>query len=125
MIARDGEVHTSESAQNTPVFSLALLGAAFTFCVCYFREFVFPHTAFLPWRDAVGFLNNGTRIAAGRLPYRDYFAFVPPGTELTYALLIREFGARAWIPSLMMACLAAVALYLKLKISEMALVYCP
>jgi hypothetical protein len=88
--------------------SIAILVSLFNFGVCYFRSFIFPNTPFLPWADAVGFLNNGTRIVAGRLPYRDYFAFLPPGTELTYAFLIREFGARAWIPSLMMMCLAAV-----------------
>ena len=93
-------------------FSLALMGAAFAFSTCYFREFIFPNTPFLPWADAVGFLNNGTRIVAGRLPYRDYFAFLPPGTELTYAFLIREFGAHAWIPALMMVCLAAVTVLL-------------
>ena len=43
----------------------------------------FSQHPFLPYSDAVGFLNNGTRIAADRLPYRDYFAFLPPGTELT------------------------------------------
>jgi hypothetical protein len=100
-------LHGGESAQATPVFSLTLAGATFTFLVCYFQEFVFPGTPFLPWSDAVGFLNNGTRIVAGRLPYRDYFAFLPPGTELTYAFLVKEFGARAWIPSLTMVCLAA------------------
>jgi hypothetical protein len=101
-------LHSAESAPTTPVFALALLGAAFTFLDCYFREFLFPNTPFLPWSDAVGFLNNGTRIVAGRLPYRDYFAFLPPGMELTYAFLVKEFGARAWIPSLMMVCLAVV-----------------
>ena len=83
--------------------------AIFNFGICYFRAFVFPNIPLLPWGDAAGFLNNGARIAAGRLPYRDYFAFVPPGTELTYALLIRAFGARAWIPHIVMASLAASA----------------
>ena len=83
--------------------------ALFNFGICYFRSFVFPNIPLLPWGDAVGFLNNGARIAAGRLPYRDYFAFVPPGTELTYALFIREFGARSWIPNIVMASLAAAA----------------
>jgi hypothetical protein len=87
--------------------SIATLVALFNFGVCYFRSFVFPNIPLLPWGDAVGFLNNGARIVAGKLPYRDYFAFLPPGTELTYALLIRGFGARSWIPNLMIAVLAA------------------
>lgn len=106
-------VDKGNSAQFPPGgVSQALLGAAFAFSTCYFREFVFPNIPCLPWADAVGFLNNGTRIVAGRLPYRDYFAFLPPGTELTYAFLIREFGAHAWIPALMMVCLAAVTVLL-------------
>jgi hypothetical protein len=92
--------------------SIAGLVSLFNFGVCYFRSFVFPNIPLLPWGDAVGFLNNGNRIVAGRLPYRDYFAFLPPGTELTYASLIRVFGARSWIPNLMIACLAAAAAWL-------------
>ena len=113
MPARSIEGNSGETAQVAPrILSPALACAAFTFLVCYLREFVFPNTPFLPWADAVGFLSNGTRIAAGRVPYRDYFAFLPPGTELTYAFLVREFGPRAWIPSLMMVCLATVTVLL-------------
>ncbi len=92
--------------------SIAALVSLFNFAVCYFRSFIFPNIPLLPWGDAVGFLNNGNRIVAGRLPYRDYFAFLPPGIELTYALLIREFGARAWIPNLLIAGLAAAVAWL-------------
>jgi len=92
-----------------PLAATALLVAIFNFGICYFRTFVYPNIPSLPWGDASGFLNNGARIVAGRLPYRDYFAFVPPGTELTYALLVREFGARSWIPHIVMAGVAAGA----------------
>jgi hypothetical protein len=92
--------------------SIATLVSLFNFGVCYFRSFIFPNIPLLPFGDAAGFLNNGSRIVAGRLPYREYFAFLPPGIELTYALLIREFGARSWIPNLMIACLAAAAAWL-------------
>jgi hypothetical protein len=100
--------------------SIATLVSLFNFATCYFRSFAFPNIPLLPWGDAVGFLNNGSRIVAGRLPYRDYFAFLPPGTELTYALLIREFGARSWIPNLMIACLAAaIALLMTLGAAQL------
>ncbi|MGB8985659.1 MAG: hypothetical protein WCC37_03410 [Candidatus Sulfotelmatobacter sp.] len=92
--------------------SIATLVSLFNFGVCYFRSFIFPDIPLLPFGDASYFLNNANRIVAGRLPYRDYFAFLPPGIELTYALVIKEFGARSWIPNLMIACVAAAAAWL-------------
>jgi hypothetical protein len=102
----------SSQQSQLSALSIATLVSLFNFGVCYLRSFVFPNIPLLPWGDAVGFLNNGNKIVAGHLPYRDYFAFLPPGTELTYALLIREFGPRSWIPNLMIACLAAAAAFL-------------
>lgn len=101
-------VENTEQLRWSGTWTAALL-AIFNFGICYFRSFVYPNIPSLPWGDASGFLNNGARIVAGRLPYRDYFAFVPPGTELTYALLIREFGTHSWIPHIVMAGLAASA----------------
>jgi hypothetical protein len=92
--------------------SIATLVSLFNFGVSYFRSFIFPDIPLLPFGDASYFLNNANRIVAGHLPYRDYFAFLPPGIELTYALLIKGFGARSWIPNLMIACLAAAAAWL-------------
>jgi hypothetical protein len=88
---------TSARPFQLSTISIATLVSLFNFGVCYFRSFVFPNIPLLPFGDASYFLNNANRIVQGRLPYRDYFAFLPPGIELTYALVIREFGARAWI----------------------------
>jgi hypothetical protein len=82
--------------------------AAFNFAVCYFRSFVFPNTPISLWGDQVGFFNDGSRMILGQLPYRDYFQIVPPGTDLVYALLIRCFGLKMWIPNLLTAGLAAI-----------------
>ena len=100
------QIGNSQSFRLSTV-SIAILVSLFNFGVCYFRSFVFPNIPQLPFGDAVGFLINGSRIVEGRLPYRDYFQFLSPGTEVTYAVLIRGFGARAWIPNLMIAGLAA------------------
>jgi hypothetical protein len=100
------QIRNSQSLRLSTV-SIAMLVSLFNFGVCYFRSFVFPNIPLLPFGDAVGFLINGSRIVEGRLPYRDYFQFLSPGTEVTYAVLIRGFGARAWIPNLMIAGLAA------------------
>ena len=79
----------------------------FTFLISYFRSFVFPDIPLWIMGDQLGFFHDGSRILEGQLPYRDYFQIVPPGTDLTYALLIKCFGLRAWIPNLVMAFLAA------------------
>ena len=86
----------------------AILLASYTFVLCFLRCFLLPSTPILLWGDQVGFFDNGSRIVAGELPYRDYFQIVPPGTDMMYAFLIRSFGLSMWIPNLVMACLAAL-----------------
>ncbi len=87
---------------------MALL-AAVTFVVCCLRSFVPPHTPLLLWGDQLGYATKGVRILGGELPYRDFFEFLTPGTDLVYALLFRCFGITMWVPNLTMAALAAVA----------------
>jgi hypothetical protein len=66
----------------------------------------------MSWTDQMLFATNGTRILSGQMPYRDYFQFLTPGTDLIYSLLFRWFGVELWIPNLTMACLATVAVWL-------------
>lgn len=81
--------------------------AVLTFTVCYLRGFVFPHTPILLWGDQLGFATKGARLLRGELPYRDFFEFLTPGTDMVYAALFRFLGASPWIPNLTMAFLAA------------------
>jgi len=85
----------------------ALAGLAFA--VCYLRSFVSPHTPLLLWGDQLGFATKGSRLPLGELPYRDFFEFVTPGTELVYGALFRFFGVSLWVPNLLMAAMAAAA----------------
>src|SRR5437879_5808459 len=85
---------------------------AFTFATCYLREFVLPHAPVMSWADQMLFATDGARIVAGQMPYRDYFQFVTPGTDLVYAFLFRHLGLLLWIPNLLMVCLAATAVLL-------------
>jgi hypothetical protein len=97
----------------------AVLMASFAFAACYFRFFIFPDVPMLPGVDQVMAATDGARIVAGQVPYRDFFAFIPPGSLLTYAGLIKIFGSRIWIPELVMSCLAAaVALMITLASSR-------
>lgn len=85
----------------------AALLALFTFSVCYLRSFVLPNVPILFWGDQLGFATKGSRVLAGELPYRDFFEFLTPGTDLVYALLFKWFGVSLWIPNMVMALLAA------------------
>ena len=95
------ETLTASSRWTIPVL------AALTFIVCYLRGFVFPHTPILLWGDQLGFATKGARLLRGELPYRDFFEFLTPGTDLVYAALFRFLGASPWIANLTMAFLAA------------------
>lgn len=94
---------------------------ALGFASGYFQQFVFPAIPLTPSGDDVLWLQNGIRILGGRLPYRDYLAFTTPGIDLFYALLIRIWGARAWIPDLAMVIIGAVITLLIALISRRVL----
>ncbi|HTF61236.1 MAG TPA: hypothetical protein VK638_00845 [Edaphobacter sp.] len=88
------------------------ISVLFTFITCYLRNFVLPNVPTMSWNDQMLFATDGTRILAGQLPYRDYFQFLTPGTDLVYSFLFRWFGVRLWIPNLTMVFLATVAVWL-------------
>jgi hypothetical protein len=96
----------------------SILTALFNFLTCYFRSFVSVKVPVVRWGDQVGFFNDGSRMVLGQLPYRDYFKIVPPGTDLTYALLIDIFGVRMWVPNLLMVSLAALTALLMTLITS-------
>jgi hypothetical protein len=96
----------------------AVFATLLAFAACYSRAFVFPNIPIVQWGDQVGFFNEGSEMVSGQLPYRDYFQIVPPGTDLTYALLIKFFGLRIWIPNLVMAFLAATTALLMTLIAS-------
>lgn len=87
---------------------VAAIVGSLTFAGCYLRNFVFPHVPIMLWTDQILYATNGLRIVAGQMPYRDYFEFLPPGTDLIYALLFRCFGVSLWIPNLLMDVLATI-----------------
>jgi hypothetical protein len=90
---------------------LVIIGVL-TFIACWLRNFVLPGVPVLIWGDQLLYANNGARIVAGQVPYRDFFEFLPAGTDLTYAFLFRVFGLYLWIPNLVMDVLATAAVLL-------------
>src|SRR5579863_5230853 len=53
------------------------------------------------------FLGEAMRLLRGEKMYRDFFEFYLPGTDVFYALIMRAFGVRAWIPNV---CLVAIGI---------------
>jgi hypothetical protein len=74
-------------------------------------------TIFLPGDSRV-YLLNASRMLQGQVIYKDFFQFMPPGTELVYSALLRWFGPRAWIPNLTLWLLALGAVWLSIIISR-------
>jgi len=83
-----------------------------SFIACHLRNFVLPNVPVLFWSDQMLYATNGLRINSGQMPYRDYFEFLTPGTDLVYAQLFRSLGAMLWIPNLLMDFLAATSVSL-------------
>ena len=106
--------HPSQIESTSGIESrwLVAIAPSFTFAICYLREFVLPRAPVMSWADQMLFATDGARIVAGQMPYRDYFQFVTPGTDLVYAYLFQHLGLLLWIPNLLMVCLAATAVLL-------------
>src|ERR1700745_2139339 len=75
-------------------FALALAGSA---AFLYLRTFLLPATPLVAHDDQTLFFARATHILQGRTLYRDFFEFVPPGTDLLYAAGFRIFGVHAWL----------------------------
>jgi hypothetical protein len=63
----------------------------------YLNLFVLPHTPILLTGDQTYFWTDAQRMLFGELPYRDFFQFTPPGTDVLYFVLFRIFGTQIWV----------------------------
>jgi len=92
--------------------------AIFLSCLfLYLQVFVPPSTARLATGDQAIYLNNGARMLAGEMIYRDYDHFTLPGTDVTYMALFRLFGVRAWIPQAVLIVLGTSLVWLIVVVS--------
>src|ERR1700722_13929190 len=92
--------------------NVLFLSAILTFL--YLRCFLLPGTPLAAQYDAVFYFEHAKQILSGWIPFRDYFAFVLPGTDLLYAGIFRVFGVRAWVA-------AAIAILLGLALTAVVL----
>jgi hypothetical protein len=81
---------------------LLFLVAAAIFLHAFLFVPPFVPIGFLSDVDGLIYAVDGKRMCAGEIMYRDFFQFSTPGTSFVYAVLIRVFGLRLWIPNLML-----------------------
>ncbi len=74
------------------------LAGAVTFL--YLNLFILPNTPIWLGGDNSVYLLDATRMFDGQVIYRDFFHFVPPGTELVYIVFFKLFGIHAFVPNL-------------------------
>jgi hypothetical protein len=63
----------------------------------YLRTFLLPATPFLTFGDEAHYFLHALRMLHGQLPYRDFFTFIFPGTDLLYVGIFRLLGVHQWL----------------------------
>ena len=63
----------------------------------YANLFVLPKTPIFRGGDQTYFWTDGQRMLFGERPYRDFFQFTPPGTDVFFFTLFDWFGPRIWV----------------------------
>jgi hypothetical protein len=76
-------------------FFFLFTGAALTFL--YMRTFTLGGTPLIVSLDETLYFEHGIRILHGQLPFRDYFTYVMPGSDLLYAGVFALLGVHAWL----------------------------
>ena len=79
----------------TPRWALLLFVISAVFL--YLRTFLLPAIPLLTVGDESHYFLHALRMMHGQLPYRDYFTFVPPGTDLLYVGIFRLLGVHQWV----------------------------
>jgi hypothetical protein len=87
----------TRSTLGRPSRSLYVLFFAGAFLFLYLRSFLVRGIPFEVLGDQHQFFARAVRIVGGEVPYRDFFAFITPGTEYLYAAVFRVLGVHAWV----------------------------
>jgi hypothetical protein len=93
----------SLSGQRSP-WVLPSLCAVAAFYL-YVNLFISPRVPILLGGDQVYFWMDAQRMLHGELPYRDFFQFTPPGTDVVYFALFKFFGPHIWVTNLVVLAL--------------------
>ncbi len=89
---------TSRRLWQRPMAWLILASFAFL----YLQLFVPPFTPIWTGGDEIIFLADASRMLDGQVLYRDFTQMTFPATDVLYFAAFKVFGARMWIPNLML-----------------------
>ena len=105
-----------------------LFGAA-TLAFLYLRTFTLGGTPLIVSLDETLYFEHGIRILHGQVPFRDYFTYVMPGSDLLYAAVFGLFGVHAWLAQLFViflgATIAGVLVWISSRILRGPLLFLP
>jgi hypothetical protein len=73
------------------------LFAAAALAFLYLRTFTLGGTPLIVTLDETLYFEHGIRILHGQVPFRDYFTYVMPGSDLLYAGVFGILGVHAWL----------------------------
>ena len=115
----------SNSIQKRTVFLSLATAAMFL----YLRTFALGGTPLIASQDGPLYFEHGIRILHGQVPFRDYFTYVMPGTDLLYAGVFGLFGVHAWLAQAIVIILgtaiAGLLLWLSSKILRGPQIFLP
>jgi hypothetical protein len=87
----------------------------------YAGLFTITGTPFLLGGDQVFFWTNAQRALYGELIYRDFHEVTPPGTDLVYLAAYELFGARIWIPNLVVLLLGLALCWICFHVASLVM----
>jgi len=104
----------SRPLSSRSLFLFLVGGAIFL----YLQLFRFPWTPIFIVQDHWIFLQDAREMLDGRVLYRNIFQFTFPGTQVVYAMLVKLFGSRVWIPNAVLVILGTLLALLTTLISK-------
>jgi hypothetical protein len=92
-----------------------------TLAFLYLLVFKLPLYPYFYEKDHLIFLYNADRIFHGEMPYRDFFSFTFPGTDVVYLFLFSVFGLRYIVLPIAIIAAGMLLFWTGLKLSRTAL----
>jgi hypothetical protein len=87
--------HPVSKRQTRSAFIVLSFATALVFL--YLRTFLLPATPLFASGDEIHYFMHAVRMLHGQLPYRDFFTFVLPGTDVLYAGVFGLLGVHQWV----------------------------